>query len=462
MTETFARNNGKVFKLLERIGVSFKDPESGKYKRVAGVGDDHPVWINFEGRDIKRILSKYLDKVGILALSRIFVQRLLVDNNGVCGAVGFHIRSGELYVFKSKAVIIGTGGVQRLFPASSGTVYASLNSPFNCGDGHAMAFNAGAKLSNMEFAACSIVPIGFHSPGITGFVGLGATIINALGERFMKKYHPWGEHAPRNTVVRALLKEYEEGRGPCFVDFTNMSEEAQTRVLTGIKNEKGVFLDFLNAKGLNIRKNPIPFEVQELFLNGSGIMINEKCHSSLPGLLSAGDCTDWAFGAAAAFTLGYIAGVEAAQYSKTAVFRDMNYGTLEDLGQLIFSPINREGGVAPQDFEEEIRKIAGANLSLKRNAEGLSYAIEALNALALKKPELKAKNLHELMKVYEASNLLEIARIVARAAWERKETRGVPSHVRVDYPERDDANWFGFVAIKKASNEISTEYIPIQ
>ncbi len=453
----FAREVAAMVRYLESIGVPFRDKETGRYRRVPGLSSQKPRLINLEGADVKKLLAREVHRLGVKVVERMAVHDLLTNGQETVGAVGVGVRSGTFHVFRAKAVVLTTGGVVRLYPTPSGLTFMSHHCPYNTGDGQAMAFRAGAELTNMEFTYCSIVPKDFSTAGISGLVGLGARIINALGERYMEKYHPWGEKAPRNAVVWGTVQEIKNGRGPCYVDCTHLPPEIIGLIKLGIQNEKATTLDFLEAKGIDLGRDPLEFEPQEFDLGvsfafgaGSGILIDKTCATNIEGLFAAGDCTHFSFGATSANTLGYRAGQEAAKYAGlcSTVPSPAEKHLAEHRDRLL-APINRKEGISHHELEEKLRRTMARYVGFGRNARGLETALKSLQTMKGDRQKLLASNPHELLRSLESQNLVDVAETVVTAALERKESRAVPCHYRADFPERDDENWKKFLVIKK-------------
>ncbi len=462
LVEIYARAAKAVFGYLENIGLPFKDAKTGTYFRIVGMGGSEPRTICFEGGRMKAIFRNQLSSLGVNIIERVAMKGLLTDSGRVTGAVGFHIRNGIFHIFKAKSVVVTTGGATRLFPAATGRTFFTHAPPYNTGDGHAMAFNAGAILTNMEFPSCSVSPKGTDGPALTGLIGMGGFFINGLGEEFMKKYHPFGNHAPKNVVINGMLKEFAAGRGPCYVDCRHIDKAAIDRIIKGILNERPTLLDYLQHKGIEIGRDPIPFELREMEICGQGIKIDESCASSLEGLYAAGDCTNIGLAVSGACTLGYLAGKNAAQYSSSVPGYDANTAQISQLRKNIYCSLNNEGFIRSSDLEDEVRRIMSAHVGFNRNEVGLQAAISALRSLKENARHMIALSYHELMRANETQNLIDMSLVIARAALERRESRSIPAHYRSDYPKQDDGKWRGFILMKKGhSGEMKVSYAPL-
>jgi len=219
----FCRELKPAIERLKKIGNPLHDPQTGKFYRTQALGQPGPYWINFNGKKLKPKLGREVRRLGCKVLDKTVATGLLLDGTHVAGATAFHIRTGEFFVIRAKAVVISTGNTNRLYESQAGTPFNIWQCPSNTGDGQTLAFNAGAKLANAEYLRMTVVPKGFSAAGLNAFMGMGCYLINALGEQFMHQYHPLGNKAPRAKVVEGVLMEIREGRGPVFIETRHLS-----------------------------------------------------------------------------------------------------------------------------------------------------------------------------------------------------------------------------------------------
>jgi len=123
-------------------------------------------------------------------LDRTVTVGLLMDGSHVAGATAFHIRTGEFYVVRAKAVVIATGNTNRLYQSQGGP-RSTAGSFLQHRGRQVLAFGAGARLANTEYLRVTVVPKGFCAAGLNAFMGMGCYMINSIGEQFMDRYHPW-------------------------------------------------------------------------------------------------------------------------------------------------------------------------------------------------------------------------------------------------------------------------------
>ncbi|MBC7337137.1 MAG: FAD-binding protein, partial [Clostridia bacterium] len=188
---------------LEAIGVPLRQRD-GTYLRTRSFGQPGPYWINFNGKEMKPRLAAAVRAAGCTVLDRVVIGDLLVREGSVLGAVGFHLRSGEVYLIRAGAVILAAGGTNRIYLNPTGLSFNTWLCPVNTGDAAAMALRAGAALANMEYMRMTLVPKGLSAAGLNAFMGMGAKLVNAKGEAFMERYDPRGTAAPRYKLVDAL------------------------------------------------------------------------------------------------------------------------------------------------------------------------------------------------------------------------------------------------------------------
>jgi adenylylsulfate reductase subunit A len=304
------------------------------------------------------------------------------------------------------------------------------------------------------------------APGFNAFFGMGSRLVNSLGEAFMERYHEMGDQAPRNYMVWAAIQELKEGRGPVYMDCRHLSQKDRENLFTTLGYDKDTLPDFFKKKGYNLEGTMIEMTVSEPTqarpseLCGSGIKIDANCASNMPGIFAAGDSSDQMGCLHMCVSGGYAAGKNAADYAaKEKTLRPLDNDKMANEKGRVFSPMNRKSGIPYWEFEEIVRFITTDHFGPVKTENGLQTAIAKLNRLDAARKNLKAKNLHELMRVHEAMNIQQVAKITARAALARKETRFSPFHYRADFTETDDKNFCGLIVVKKEpNNEVTTRF----
>jgi len=452
-----------ALKRIERIGVSLRQPD-GKIFRTSSMGQPGPYWINFDGKKLKPKMAMEVKRRKCTILNRVQVTNLYLHDGELAGFTGFNIRTGEFYRIRAKAVVIATGNTNRMYNAQTGNPFNLWYCPANTGDLHRAAFDVGVALANVEYVRMTIVPKGFSAPGFNAFFGMGAQLVNALGEPFMKAYHSMGAKAPRNAMVWGALQELKEGRGPIYMDCRHLAQKDLEHLFFTLGIDKDTLPEFFAAKGYAKDGAMIEMTVSEPMqarpseLCGSGIRIDRRCASNVPGIYAAGDASDQMGCLHMGFAGGFAAGRHAAAYaSKTKTPRPLDAGAMDEEQARVFAPLERSKGVSYREFENTVRVISTDHFGPVKSEISLKGALAKFDRLDASRQELKADNLHELMRTHEAMNIHQVAKISATAALARKETRFQPFHYRADYPDTDEENYCGLMVIQKQANgEIST------
>ena len=266
-------------------------------------------------------LQAKMNEYGARRISNVEITELIRKDGRVCGAVGFHARSGVPCVFRAGAVVLctHTGGWKQSYLANT-----------CAGEGAMLAFHAGAKLRNMEFLQHWNVPVLFACEGQTGMLPYGARFLNRDGEDFMKTYSPGrGAKVDPHYNIRGMALEAREGRAPVRFDTSTMSEEG-IRVMTPtggwmLLNDqklKKLGIDFFNMK---------TEWMPQLNNDFGGIAADTRCRTDVPGLYAAGRALSVHTGVymggwdtCITSTTGYIAGEEAAAHAADVCPDDMD------------------------------------------------------------------------------------------------------------------------------------------
>jgi len=453
---------------MARIGNPLTQPD-GTFYRTRSMGQPGPYWINFNGKNLKPALGQEVRRLGCKVLDRVPATSLLVNDRQVVGATGFHIRRGTFVVVRSKATVLCTGNTNRLFETPTAMPFNTWLCPADTGTAPAIAFRAGAALANMEYMRITVVPRGFSAPGFNAFTGLGCRFVNASGEAFMSRYHPQGDKAPRYKVAEGVWSEIRAGRGPVYLDCRHLSERDLAHLKTTLGYDKETLPDFFQQRQTDIANGLLEVMVSEGMqagpseVCGSGVMIDERCAATVPGLFAAGDCADQTRCVHASVTGGYVAGREAARYARgLSSVPIVPESQISEERERVFAPLYRaKDGVSHKDFEDIVRKIMSDHVGPVRTKDGLEAGLTKLGKLDELVDRLAANNLHELMRVHEARELLTIGKIMARAALYREESRFGLYHNRIDFPQTDDENWLGEVVVRQENGVPLLSFQPL-
>jgi succinate dehydrogenase/fumarate reductase flavoprotein subunit len=468
--ETFVRGLPAMLKKLEKMGVPFRDPATGKYFRHRTFGLPGEYHIDFDGSKFKPKISRAVLDSNAQIFLRTMGVNFLTRKNQTVGASVFHIRTGQFYFFRAKAIVLATGDTNRLSRNSSGLAFDSWHCPYNTGDAQAMAARHGVLLANMEFTENTITPKGISSQGTNSLTGLGAHFINAKGERFMPKYDPAGERARRDILTSAIISETLAGNAPVYCDCRHLSADILARLEETLGVDRPSLPRWFKEKGIDLKKEPFEVTVSEfssrrggVYFRGSGILIDDKTGTNIGGLFAAGDCCTVSGGISGAAVMGYEAGKQAAGFARYhgAEERVQDQEIAAEQEHLLY-PCRNPKGISPRDYEDKVRQIVTDYIGYQRTADKLRTAIAELTALSAEESSLCAHDYHELMRAHEARNIREVAEMLATAALERRESRGSYSHFRADFPHRDDANWRKMIVLQKRDPGYAVDYRSIE
>jgi len=453
---------------LDRFGTPFMK-QDGKFLAVGGPGTSRnrllPVTDLYGSAWISGLVNE-VKRREIRVLERIMITRLLTDNGKVVGATGINLKTGEFLVFNAKTIILATGG--------AGQLYGLTTNPRDVtGDGYALAYRAGAELTDMEFIqfrACIVYPPGLRGqpPPADGMPGRGGRFYNALGERYMKKYDPvHAEEVTRDLIAIRARIEIREGRGTVhggvYNDLSGLPEEMWPLF--------SKFREACKAEGIDPSWQPVEWAPGVHHFMG-GVRINEKCETNVSGLFAAGEVEGGIHGAnrigGNALTetqvFGARAGKFAAEKALSTPMPKVNEKQIEEERNRILEIYLRRKGVDAGKIKAEVQGIMEKYVGVIRNAEELQKAINELVRIREEKlPKLwigNEKSLENLGEALEVVNFVDVGEMVARAALMRTESRG--AHYREDYPQQDDEKWLKNIIIRLEAGEMKLRTQPIQ
>lgn len=452
-SESMLRGWGRTMPLmvdfLEGLGVKLLHRADGGYLRTAGRGE--PAWhINIaEGQRIKRLVAGHLRSLGTDVLDHVMITRLLVRDGRAAGAVGYNVLDGTCYVISAAAVIMALGNsCNRATTNSTGNPYNTWHSPFNTGSQYVLAYEAGATIINMDLKQqATLVPKGFGCAGMNGINGAGAHELNALGERFMPKYHPKMENCPRQFQIGGTYQEQIEGNGPPFVMEMRHIDADTLHHLQYVlmPGDKATFLDYCEQRGVDFAKAPMEVEIGEIEFSGM-LATDDAFMSSLPGLYNG--CVFYTF--SGSMCSGYLAGESAAANLGKAPGLKGLEDEIDHECERIFAPLTPLEDAVPQAmFESSVRQVMSYYMGFVRNEKGIDVALDRLAFLSGYADKVRAGNMHELMMAHEALHLLESCRLSTLCTRERKES-GRSIYRRSDYPEKDPA-YEKILAVRKGA-----------
>jgi succinate dehydrogenase/fumarate reductase flavoprotein subunit len=383
-------------------------------------------------------------------VNRVMATRLLVENGRVAGVLGFDTRSGEFTVIRAKAVILCCGASGRLGLPASGYLYGTYENPANAGDGYSLAYHAGAELTGIECFQINPLIKDYNGPACAYVTGpLGGHTVNARGHRFIESDY-WSGH-----MMMEFYRELHSENGPVYLKLDHLAPETITEIEQVLhRTERPSRGRFHQGRGHSYANDMVEMHISEIGLcsghSGSGVWVNHRGETTVPGLYSAGDMAcvphNYLLGA---LTYGKICAQHALEYTGQVGFADNVNDQIEQERERVLAPLRRPGGIPHHQFEYKVRRMVNDYLqppkSDNRLLAGLGHFMRALTELE----EVGASSPHELMRVMEAHFIRDCAEMAARASLFRKESRWGLYHYRQDYPLMDDDNWFVHVNVKK-------------
>ncbi|OFL65338.1 MULTISPECIES: succinate dehydrogenase flavoprotein subunit [unclassified Brevibacterium] len=452
---------------LEKMGLPFNRTPEGKIdqRRFGGHTRDHgkaPVRracyaADRTGHMILQTLYQNCVKHGVEFYNEFYVLDVIINEvdgkKVVAGVVSYELATGEIHVFRSKAVVFATGGFGKMFKTTS-------NAHTLTGDGLAVTYKRGIPLEDMEFFQ-------FHPTGLAGLGillseaarGEGGILRNADGERFMERYAPTiKDLAPRDIVARSMANEVREGRGAgpnkdyVLLDLTHLEPAHIDAKLPDITEFARTYL------GVEPYTEPVPvFPTAHYGMGGipttvAGEVLADN-DTIVPGLYAAGECACVSVHGSNRLgtnslldinVFGKRAGINAAEFAKTAQQQEVADDAADMVIDMVETMRNSKGTELVGDIRAELQEIMDANVQVFRTDETLREAIDVIEKLRERYKNIgihdrgKRYNL-DLLEAIELGFLLQLAEAVAVAALHRKESRG--GHFREDFPDRDDANF---------------------
>jgi succinate dehydrogenase/fumarate reductase flavoprotein subunit len=247
------------------------------------------------------------------------------------------------------------------------------------------------------------------------------------------------------------------GRGPLRIRLSHLPKEVIEEIESILfTTERPVQERFFKGRNIDFRKDDIELWPTEHQLCGghgmSGLVVNEKAETSIPGLYAAGDVSCVAKGhLTGAFVFGEIAAEEAARFCVSAPAPRVDAGQVEELIQIIarrFNPDDKR--IAVRDLEYKVRRLINDYVVSPKNAYKLNRWLEWAPRFAQEiEEDVAVANAHELSKLFEVENIVKCATFSAVASGERRESRWGNAHQRTDYPETDNAHWLCHVDLHR-------------
>ena len=440
-----------------------------RYPRLAHVGDR-------TGLEMIRTLQDHGIHEGMDVHMECTVLTLLRDGDRIAGAFAYDRERGRFKIFRAKAVVLATGGVGRAFNISS-------NSWEYTGDGHALAYLAGAALMDMEFV--QFHPTGMiWPPSVRGILvtegvrGEGGVLRNRDGKRFMfdnipDNYKPqtadneeegWRytqgdknarrppELLTRDHVARMIVSEVKAGRGSphggVYLDISWIKERMPNAAEHIRKKLPSMYHQFMQLAGIDITKEPMEIGPTTHYIMGGIRVDGDTQMSTVPGLFACGECAAGLHGAnrlggnslSDLLVFGKRAGEYAAAFARDLQAPTINDAEVEESARIALAPFERGAdGEGPYQVQESLQTTMQNLVGIVRVQSELERALEELEVLRQRAANVGVPGNREYNPGWHTAldlrHLLIVSEAIARCALERRESRG--GHFRDDYPEKD-------------------------
>ena len=467
-TYLFGRSMDPVTTELARLGLTFLRKQ-GEIEILTWGPDVHVTL--FDAPKSLVSLKRTAASRGVRMMDKIFAVDLLRKDDRVVGAVAFGLVDGKVYVLEAKAVVVATGNCGYQHEKT----YSSVQ-----GEGPAMGYRAGAKLTNAEFNSMYV-----WGPKILGKELMGIHyylyLENARGEKIMAKHYPElmvGKHAvytfdPR--VIDAMYKEVQAGLGPIYLNLTGLTEEEIAGLAEDVVEELSHLManDSMRLLREKARIDPTKDRIEmwpRLLYTGGGMLVDTQCRTTVPGLWAAGGAcsTLWTNGGGSqgglgvqnAAVTGFVAGEDAAKWAmESALVRAEDAHIGEVLGR-VMAPLVRETCGDPYQVTYQVHEaIVPMKYNRIREATRMREALGILADAREKLERVAVRDFHDLARYHSAESMLMAAEFTYQAALMRTESRS--QHFREDFPERDDKNWLKWITIQKGKDGPQLEAVPV-
>jgi succinate dehydrogenase / fumarate reductase flavoprotein subunit len=503
MAELHAKEAPDRVRELEAWGAVFDRTKDGKilqrnfgghrYPRLAHVGDR-------TGLELIRTLQDHGIHQGIEVYMEVTVIALLKDGDRVVGAFAYEREHGRFRIFKAKAVILATGGIGRAYKITS-------NSWEGTGDGHSLAYDAGAELIDMEFI--QFHPTGMvYPPSVRGILvtegvrGEGGILKNSEGKRFMFDDIPdnykdqtadneeegWRytqgdknarrppELLTRDHVARAIVREVKAGRGTpnggVYLDIAWIKEKISNSGEHIKKKLPSMYHQFKQLADLDITTTPMEVGPTTHYIMG-GVRVNaDTQESTVPGLFAAGECAAGINGAnrlggnslSDLLVFGKRAGEYAAKFAQENGAGQISSEQIEKTVRWSLEAFDRTSGENPFAIQHDLQDMMQDLVGIVRIEDEMQQALVGIKELKARREKISLTGNIDFNPSWHTAldlhNLLNVSEAITLAAIQRKESRG--GQFRDDYPAKDpEFAKFNFTIKKGAGGEMQIERVPI-
>ena len=479
MAELHAKEAPDRVRELEAWGAVFDRTKDGrilqrhfgghKYPRLAHVGDR-------TGLEMIRTLQDHGVHQGIDVHMEHTVLSLLKDGSRVVGAFGYERERGRFKIFGAKAVVLATGGIGRAYKITS-------NSWEYTGDGHALAYEAGAELIDMEF-------VQFHPTGMVwppsvmgilvteGVRGEGGILLNKDGKRFMFEAIPENYRAhtaddeeegwrycqghkdarrppellTRDHVSRCIVREIKEGRGSphggVYLDISWIKQKMPNAAEHIKRKLPSMYHQFKQLADIDITEQPMEVGPTTHYIMGGVRVDPDTQMTRLPGLFAAGECAAGINGAnrlggnslSDLLVFGKRAGEYAAKFARENQHGQINTNEIDAAAREALASFERSNGENPYAIQKDLQETMQNLVGIVRTETEMREALEKIGNFKTRAKKAAVTGNREYNPGWHTAldlkNLLTISEAITRAALDRKESRG--AQFREDYPDKEE------------------------
>lgn len=445
--QAWGKNYGRVVLDEDEHGKYIRRKARGNIKTLTGIINALPMMDTLRHRALE---------VGVELIERVMVTHLFVHEGRVVGTLGLHTRSGELYLFTARAIVLAAGGC--------GFKSFFIGHHNLTGEAHYMAYEAGAWLRNLDQAMSNTTARDLDIHGLSHMVGCGGRFLNSQGEEFMVRYDPKvGSRARLTKLVIGMAKEVEAGRGPIYMDLTGVSPEDQALLRRILPEGFRAF----ERMGIDPFKKLIEWmpSFEGSLIHGGGVHINTRCESNIPGLYAVGDATctpehgTWSI-TGLNLTFCFISGARAGQFGAEYARDTSSAGPAKIAEQAalaveeVLAPLKRPKGVRSDEFIYRLlENLIPYKIAYLRDESTLKEALA--NVQRLRQEEVTrvyARDPHDLVKANEIKSMVWVGEMILHSVLFRRESRGFV--YREDFPYTDNVNWLKWVMVCKGEDGV--------